>query len=155
MDSQHIRGSETLLKSSPQCFCRIFWSLSKKFSSKNSVLAVSKILRLFVYLLTPDDKLSLSVKASASLNQFKRKYLQIEKYLLSFFLHFLNLYESWTLWKERWTSEEISFWNFRLQKARLPKCLKRPVSGHLWRVNMLKGPKHWSTFHSRYFVRFF
>ena len=92
MDSQHIKGSETLLKSSPQYFCRILRSLSKKFSSKNSVLAVSEIFKLFVYLLTPDDELSLSVNASVSRNQFKCNYLQIEKYLLNFFLHFLNLY---------------------------------------------------------------
>ena len=33
-------------------------------SSKTSVLVVSEILRLFVNILTPDDKYSLSVKAS-------------------------------------------------------------------------------------------
>ena len=63
MDSQHVRGSETLDKSSAQCFCHIFWSHRKKISSKNSVLVVSEILRLFVNILTPDDKYSLSVKA--------------------------------------------------------------------------------------------
>ena len=47
------------------------------------------------------------------------------------------------------------FWNWRPQKARLLKCLKRPVSEHLWRVNMLKGPKHWLNFHSSFFVNFF
>ena len=64
MDTQDVQGSETLLKSSQQYFCRISWSLSKKFSSKNSVLVVSEILRLFVNLLTSDDESSLPVKAS-------------------------------------------------------------------------------------------
>ena len=64
MDSQHFKGSETLLKSARQFFCHIFWSLLKKISSKNSFLEVSEILRLFVNILTPDDKYSLSVKAS-------------------------------------------------------------------------------------------
>ena len=64
MDSQHVKGSETLLKSARQYFCHIFWSLWKEISSKNSVLVVSEILRLFVNILTPDDKYSLSVKAS-------------------------------------------------------------------------------------------
>ena len=64
MDSQHVKGSETLLKSARQNFCHIFWSFRKKISSKNSVLVVSEILRLFVNILTPDDKYSLLVKAS-------------------------------------------------------------------------------------------
>ena len=64
MDSQHVKGSERLLKSARQYFCQISWSLWKEISSKNSVLVVSEILRLFVNILTPDDKYSVSVKGS-------------------------------------------------------------------------------------------
>ena len=64
VDSQDVKASERLLKSARQYFCHIFWSLWKKISSKNSVLVVSEILRLFVNILTPDEKYSLSVKAS-------------------------------------------------------------------------------------------
>ena len=64
MDSQRVKGSERLLKYLRQYFCHIFWSLWKKISSRNSVLVVSEILGLFVNILTPDDKYSLSVKAS-------------------------------------------------------------------------------------------
>ena len=64
MDSQHVKRFETLLKSTRQYFCDISWSLSKKVSSKNSVLVVFEILRLFLNILTSDDKYSLSVKAS-------------------------------------------------------------------------------------------
>ena len=64
IDSQHIKGSERLLKSARQYFCHIFWSLQKEISCKNSVLIVSKILRMFVNILTPDEKYRLSVKAS-------------------------------------------------------------------------------------------
>ena len=60
MDSQHVKLSETLLKFSRMYFCDIFWSLWKKISSKNSLLEISEILRLFVNILTPDDKHSLS-----------------------------------------------------------------------------------------------
>ena len=63
MDSQHVKGTETQHKSARQYFCHIFLSLWKKISSKNSVLVVPEILTLFVNLLTPDDKYSLSVKA--------------------------------------------------------------------------------------------
>ena len=64
MHSQHVKRSETLLKSARQYFCHIFWSFRKKISSKDAVLVVSKMLRLFVNILTPDDKYSLSVKGS-------------------------------------------------------------------------------------------
>ena len=64
MDSQCFKGSETRLKSARQFFCHIFWSLLKKISSKNSFLEVSEISRLFVSILTPDNKYVLSLKAS-------------------------------------------------------------------------------------------
>ena len=64
MDSQHVKVSETMLKSTRQYFRYIVWSLWKKISSKNSFLEVSEILRLFVNIWTPDYKYSLSVKAS-------------------------------------------------------------------------------------------
>ena len=63
MDNQHVKRSETLLKPAPHFFKHIFQSMRKKISSKISVLVVSQILRMFVNILTPDDKHSLSVKA--------------------------------------------------------------------------------------------
>ena len=64
MDSQHIQSSGRLPKSARQYFCHIFWSLWKETSPKNSLLVVSEILKLFVNILAPDEKSSLSVKAS-------------------------------------------------------------------------------------------
>ena len=64
-DSQHVKRSENLLISARQDFFQIFWSLRKEISSKNSVLVVPDILRLFVDILRPDDKYSLSIKSSA------------------------------------------------------------------------------------------
>ena len=64
MDSQHVKGSETLLKSARQRFCEISWSLSKKITPLNAFLESSEILRLFVSIVTPDNKYILSVKAS-------------------------------------------------------------------------------------------
>ena len=45
--------------------------------------------------------------------------------------------------------------NYRLQKAWLIKCLKSPMSEHLWTVSMLKGPKHCLNLHGSSFVKFF
>ena len=46
-DSEHVKGSETLLKSSRQYFTNIFLALREKINSKISVIVVSEILRLF------------------------------------------------------------------------------------------------------------
>ena len=81
-------------------FFHFFWSPLKKPSSENSVLVVSKILRLFVNIFTPDDKYSLSVKASVYRYQFKCNYLKIIQYFLNFFLHFGNLYKIWNPLKQ-------------------------------------------------------
>ena len=44
--------------------------------------------------------------------------------------------------KKRWVLSVICFWNYRLQKGELLKCLKIPKPEHLWAVNMLRGQKH-------------
>ena len=67
-----------------------FWSLWKSFCSKNSVSVVSQILKLFVNLLTPDDKYSLSVKKSVKHKQFKPNYLINSKHFVDIFFAFLK-----------------------------------------------------------------
>ena len=64
MHSQHVKGFETLHEYARQFFLACFFSLSNEISSKNSILVVTEILRLFVNILTPVDKYSFSVKAS-------------------------------------------------------------------------------------------
>ena len=64
MKSEYVKGSERVLEYARHKFCHIFWSFRKKIISKNSVLVVSKMLRLFVNIVTPDDKYSASLKAS-------------------------------------------------------------------------------------------
>ena len=64
MDSQHVKGSKTLLNSSRQYFSHIFWLLWKRISRITCVLVVSETLRLFVNILTAAEKYCLSVKAS-------------------------------------------------------------------------------------------
>ena len=64
MDSQHAKGSETLIKYARQYLFYNFWSLWKKISSKNAFLELYETLRLFDNILTPDDMYSLSIKAN-------------------------------------------------------------------------------------------
>ena len=49
----------------------------------------------------------------------------------------------------------MCFWNYRLQKAGLIKCLQSPVPEDLRTHNMLKGPKDSLNLHVNIFVRFF
>ena len=62
--SEHVKGCETPPKSAWQYFYFVFWLVWKNISSKNSILVVSEILKLFVNILTPDENYSLSVKES-------------------------------------------------------------------------------------------
>ena len=64
IDSEHVKGSETLLRFARQCFGDIFRSLSRKIRPINAVLEVYEIIRLFVSIVTTDGKYILSVKAS-------------------------------------------------------------------------------------------
>ena len=64
LGSQQVKGPKTVLKSEQHYFGHIFWSLWEKVRSKNSVLVVSEILRVFFNILTSDEKYSLTVKAS-------------------------------------------------------------------------------------------
>ena len=93
MGSQHVKGSERVFRLSWLDFSHLFLTPRKKFNSKNCVLIVSEILRLFINILTTDDKYSLSVKACVYCNQFKCNFLEIQKCFQNFFLHLRNLYE--------------------------------------------------------------
>ena len=55
------------------------------------------------------------------------------------------------LWKKRWASEGISFWNCRVEMLGLLTCLKRFGLEHLWTVNMLKGLKDCLNMHASIF----
>ena len=63
MHSQHVKGSETHLEVR-KYFCDIFLSFIRKIRAKNFVLKVSKILRVFVNILPPNEMSFLSVKTS-------------------------------------------------------------------------------------------
>ena len=58
LDSQHVKGSETLLESAGQHFYHIISSLWQELSCKIYLLVVSEILGMFVNTLSPDDKYS-------------------------------------------------------------------------------------------------
>ena len=58
-DNQHVKRSQTLLKSAWQHLYHNDWSLWRKLSWKKFLFVICKILRLFVNILPADDKFSL------------------------------------------------------------------------------------------------
>ena len=107
-----LKGPKDCLNVDGGIFFHIFPSLQKEISLENLLLVVSEILRLFVNLLTPDEKHSLSVKASAKNNQFKCNYLKIEKYFLSFLLHFRSMHKIMNTLKKKMSLKGYLFLKF-------------------------------------------
>ena len=58
-EKQHGNANETLLNSEPHHLSHINCSFCRKFSLRKSLLVICKVLRMFVNILTTDDKYSL------------------------------------------------------------------------------------------------
>ena len=56
LDKQHGQENQTMLKPEPHHLYHIYWSLWKQLSSKKSLLVISKVLRMFVNILTANDQ---------------------------------------------------------------------------------------------------
>ena len=81
---------------------------------------------------------------------------QRSKKFLGFLFCISKIYiKFWIIFKKTCASEVICFWNYRLQKAPLRKCLNSFVSEDSWTVNILKGLKHCLKLESSIFVIFF
>ena len=129
-DREHDKQSAVLFKSQRQDLYHIYSSLWKNMSWKKSLLVICKILGLFINTLTADDKYSL-------LNRDN-----LTQPIQDLFLHSENLGQIWKSWKRWWPSALMYFWNYRLQKTWLDKCLKSPTSEVPFTMNMVNGPKH-------------
>ena len=85
---------------------------------------ISKLLGLFVNTLTVDDKYCPC--NSRNLLQFKWNYWRNKKLFLIFLIHLWNLHKFLNIFKKTWPSYVTHFRNYRLRKAWLDKCLKKP-----------------------------
>ena len=154
MDIQYVKVSKTLLTSARQQLWLNFWSLWKKFVSRNSVSSIW-ILRLFVNILTLVDKYSLSVKVSVQRNQFSAIISVTQNIFLTFF-SIPEIYIKFSIFlKNTQVTQQMYFGNGRLQKEWLRKWLKIQVSEYLWTGDMLKGLNHHSYLHGSSFAIFF
>ena len=87
---QRVSGFETLFKSAPQHYYRIFPPIWDKSSSRRSALVRSEILGLFVNTLTGEYMYSRHNKQNFP-QQFQTQLSQKRKAFSRFFIGFLNL----------------------------------------------------------------
>ena len=120
-------------------FVIFFITLKKKISSKYSVLVVSEILRLFVNILTPDDKYSLSGKASVWRNQFKWIYLKIKKYFPKLLPHFQDLHKVWNTLKKKTSPRGDFFLRLWSRNGGVSYMHKKPLGRTLMGSLHVKG----------------
>ena len=105
-DSQLVKGSQTLLKSSRQQFYYLCSSLWENFSCKKSFLVIFEILRPFVNAWTPDEKCfpgnrenlrkTIQMKLSDKLKNFSELFTALLKCQFNQ-QHFEKKYESHSL----------------------------------------------------------
>ena len=156
MESKHVKGSERLLKSARQCFFQTFWLLWNEISSNNFFLVKSKILRLFLNILTPIWQIFSLSKSECLTQPTQIQLAPNHKNISDFFLSISEIHIKFgILWIKRWASEVICFCNFKVQKVNLFKWRKSPVSEHLWTFKMLKTPEKLLKSPRQYFCHIF
>ena len=67
-DSQHVKGSQTLLKCPNKYFYPFFWSIRQKLSCKTCLLVISEILGLCANTLTANGRYSLDKREVTTTN---------------------------------------------------------------------------------------
>ena len=158
--SQHL-WTVKMLKC-PKHFKNLYCTIFLKFFDHSETKNAPKIL-FYYFLKSWDCLLTYWHPLTSIVSQSKRVFNSTNSNAIIFkwknifwiFLCISGIYiKSEILWKKRWVSENIFFWNYRLQKAGLLKCQKSRVSEHLWTVIMLKGPKHFIDLDASVFVIF-
>ena len=89
-DKQHGKRFETLLKYARQHFYRVYWLLWRKLCWKKPLLAIFKILGLFVNTLTADGKSSVLNRDDVT-QPLQIQFSNKQKSLLNFFVHPSNI----------------------------------------------------------------
>ena len=97
-DKQHGKGDQTRLKIERHQLYQIFWSLWRILSYKKSLLVICKVLKMFVNILTADDKYFLLNRDNL------RKPIQIRLYEIQ--KAFSEVFSQ--IWKSRLNFEHFS-----------------------------------------------
>ena len=138
-EKQHVKEDQTLLRSKQHHLYHIYWSQWRQLSWNKSLLVICKVLRMFVNILTGDDKYFL-VNRDNLRQPIQMQLSEKKKTISDFFHHFWNGNYILNIFKKRWPSSLIYFRNYRLRKALLIKSLKSPHSEDPSRSNMQAAP---------------
>ena len=120
---------------------KAFLSRFFQHSEMNLVVFRSEILRLYVDILTVDDKYSCHYSENFG-QPIQMQWSKKQKVFSDFLLPSWNLHKSLNILKKRWRSLPKYLQFSRLWKMFLLKCLKGPFWDQSLRVNLLTGPKH-------------
>ena len=115
-DKKYGKWDQTVLKSQLHPCYHIYWSLGRQLSSKNSLLVIGKISRLFLNTSTADQKYCLLNRQFNGTNSdpiiSKREY-----FFSSFFRHFWNVDKTLKIFKKRMTLVADVFSKLRSRKT--------------------------------------
>ena len=89
VEKQHIKGGQALSKFEGQLLYHIYWALGRHLSYKKSLLAISKISKLFPNTLSADGKYSLLERENPT-QRIKRQLFRKQKTFSEFFSSFLK-----------------------------------------------------------------
>ena len=116
IDSQHVKGFKTLVKTAWQYFCHIFWSFWNEIRLKMSALVVSEILRLFV--IDTRWQVFSFTKSQCLTQQIQMQLFSNQKIFAKFFSAFLNVHKFLNTLKKK---DEPK----RLLSFKMKNCKKR------------------------------
>ena len=100
-EKQHVKGDQTLSKFERHHLYHIYWSLWRLLSWKKSLVVTCKVLRMFIHILTTNEKSSLLNRDNLThpiwmqLSQKQKKKISICLYVFEIYIQF------WVFWKKR------------------------------------------------------
>ena len=112
------------MKSEPLYLYHIYWSLCREFNWKKSLLVICKLLRMFVKILTADDKYSL-LNRNIWRTPFQMQLSQKQKIFSQFVSAFLKCWLNFEQFKTKMTLIADVFPKLRIPKSKVKKISKK------------------------------
>ena len=100
-EKQHVKGDQTLSKFERHHLYHIYWSLWRLLSWKKSLVVTCKVLRMFIHILTTNEKCSLLNRDNLT-HPIRMQLSQKQKKKISICLYVFEIYiQFWVFWKKR------------------------------------------------------
>ena len=99
-EKQHVKGDQTLSKFERHHLYHIYWSLWRLLSWKKSLVVTCKVLRMFIHILTTNEKCSLLNRDNLT-HPIRMQLSQKQKKNLNLSLRFWNLYSILSILKKK------------------------------------------------------